>query len=74
MTDYQQRVLDEKVELDLKLERLETFLKGEKFKTLDGAEKDRMQRQAAIMRAYSSLLKERIDAFTEGTPTIIGEK
>lgn len=74
MKDYQQRVVDEKEELDGRLSRLEDFLTTSLFAKLDGAEKDRMQRQAAIMRAYSALLRERIDAFTEGTPTIIGEQ
>lgn len=73
MEDYQARVILEKKDLDEKIERLETFTFTETFKKLDGEEKDRMLRQLAVMKSYSSILRERIVAFVEGTPTIIGE-
>lgn len=60
---YQSRVVSEKAELDEKLTKLRDFLGTETFAGLDGAEKDRLQRQADHMSAYSSVLGERIAAF-----------
>jgi hypothetical protein len=63
MTDWQQRVLDEKSELDARLARLKAFLEGPKAKALDPLQLDLMSRQAAYMTAYSSTLAERIELF-----------
>lgn len=65
MTDYQQRVVREKEELDVKLNNLDSFLVSEQFIFLDIEEKRRLLRQAAYMRDYSNVLKERIKAFKE---------
>jgi hypothetical protein len=62
---YQQRVVDEKTELDDKLSRLKPFLLTEKFSSLPQAERDRMVRQAGAMEDYSTILGERIAAFTQ---------
>jgi hypothetical protein len=60
---YQQRVLDEKAELDGRLHRLRAFFETESFPKLDLLEQDRMRRQAAAMSAYQSILRERIEAW-----------
>jgi hypothetical protein len=57
MTD-KQRIVDEKAELDAKIERLEDLINTEAF----GAERlDLMRRQLWPMRAYSSVLRQHIE-------------
>lgn len=63
MNSYQQRVIDEKHELDIKLAKLANFLTGEILPTLDLAEQDRLWHQAKAMSDYSVVLGERIAAF-----------
>lgn len=60
---HEQRVVAEKADLDEKLNRLRAFIDGDVFVGLDGAEKDRLRRQAVYMGAYSAVLGDRIDAF-----------
>lgn len=60
LAPHQERVVNEKHELDEKREKLSEFLKGNLFKTLEGAEKRRLQRQLRIMNSYSQVLTERI--------------
>jgi hypothetical protein len=61
---HQQRVVDEKTELDKKLEKLLPFLLSEIFKGLSSDEQDRLNLQSDIMQKYSQVLKERIEAFS----------
>ena len=64
MLPHQQRVVDEKTELDDKLGKLNAFiLTSPVFAQLQNEEKERLQRQFSIMRDYTSVLGERIDAF-----------
>jgi hypothetical protein len=63
MEDYQQRVIDEKTELDGKLQRLIKFLDTEKFAKLDEDERARLTKQAKIMQRYFDVLIERIAHF-----------
>lgn len=63
MLVHQQRVVQEKKELDAKLEKLAAFNSGEVFKTLDGDEQDRLVHQAYVMTQYSEILRRRIQAF-----------
>ena len=51
---YQQRVVDEKKELDEKLEKLRVFRGGKTFRGLDSTERERMNRQEAAMTKYST--------------------
>lgn len=62
---HQQRVVEEKAELDIKLEKLTTFLSSDMLKRIDDAEALRLVRQSNIMRRYSDVLDQRIKAFTE---------
>ena len=65
LAPHQQRVLDEKRELDERLAKLEAFiLDNPIWQTLDGDEKDRLARQARAMAQYSQVLDERIAAFS----------
>lgn len=60
---HQQRVVDEKRELDERLEKLNAFFRTPAFHGLEGAEQGRLGRQAGIMMQYSAVLAERIAAF-----------
>lgn len=63
MEYHQNRVIDEKLELDGKLSRLKGFILSDVFSNLPDDEKSRLIRQAAIMGKYSDVLGERIVAF-----------
>jgi len=60
---HQQRVLDEKKDLDEKSGKLNAFFNTAIFDKLSGEEKDRMHRQYEFMVQYSAVLGERIAAF-----------
>ena len=64
MEAHQQRVVDEKTELDEKLEKLNSFITSSPiFGELPTAEKNRLERQKVYMLLYSHVLQERIEAF-----------
>jgi hypothetical protein len=64
MQPHQQRVIDEKTELDEKLSKLHDFIQDNPmFKTLPEDEQKRLGRQDFIMAEYSNILRERIEAF-----------
>lgn len=63
MQPHQQRVIDEKRELDVKRVKLATFLDGDTYRGLDPSEQARLRRQADAMMSYALILQERIDAF-----------
>ena len=63
MEPHQQRVVDEKLQLDEKLEKLNNFFMNPIFKTLNVEEQDRLIVQSHYMAQYSRILKERIDCF-----------
>ena len=66
MLPHQQRVIDEKNELDIKAKALGDFIGlNPTFATLSNDEKDRLKRQSEIMNEYSKVLGERIAAFTK---------
>ncbi len=61
---HQQRVVDEKSELDKKALALSDFIGNSPiFDTLDTAEKERLREQNDVMRKYSKILGARIAAF-----------
>ena len=61
---HQQRVLDEKRELDERLSKLDAFiLDNPLFLQLSGSEQERLARQSKAMAIYSGILGERIAAF-----------
>lgn len=66
---FQQRVVDEKKELDVKIDNLKKFIaESPTFKTLPVEEQARMQSQYYAMTRYSDVLGERIAAFDSGGP------
>ena len=61
---HQQRVVDEKVELDKKAHALSDFVGNNPiFETLDAAEQERLKEQNDVMWQYSEILGARIAAF-----------
>ena len=63
MKDYQERVSQEKEELDSKLSRLSTFIKSDEFASVPMAEQVRLKQQRTVMKQYSDILAARIDGF-----------
>lgn len=67
MLPYQQRVIEEKRELDAKREKLREFIDSKAlYSELNIAERDRLRRQYRLMGEYSEVLGERIEAFSAG--------
>lgn len=66
---HQQRVIDEKAELDFKIEKLDDFInRNALFLSLPEEEQARLVRQKYVMNDYSLILDERIAAFKPITP------
>jgi hypothetical protein len=64
MQPHQQRVVDEKKELDGKVDKLKAFIEtSPTFKGLPADERGRLGRQFDVMAEYSSILSQRIAAF-----------
>lgn len=63
MQDWQQRVIDEKNELDARREKLGEFKNTNQFIMLPWHEQERITTQAHLMTAYSAVLGERIANF-----------
>ena len=63
---HQQRVVDEKADLDDKREKLWVFMQSKNFMVLcDQAERDRLFKQAYAMARYCEALDSRIAAFNQ---------
>lgn len=60
---HQQRVVDEKAELDERREKLGTFKNTERFAALPWQEQERLNTQAHLMTMLSAVLGARIAAF-----------
>lgn len=65
MLPHQQRVVNEKNELDDKRGKLSSFFNTDLFRGLDQAEKDRLRTQHSVMGVYSEILHQRICAFKD---------
>lgn len=64
LAPHQQRVVDEKTELDKKATALSNFIgHSEIFPKLDAAEQERLREQNDVMWRYSEILGARIAAF-----------
>lgn len=63
MPPHQQRVVEEKVELDAKGAKLNVFFDTPIFAGLDAVEQHRLRAQLVAMQTYSDILGERIAAF-----------
>ena len=65
LNPWQQRVVEEKQELDKKANALSNFIgHSQIFDTLDAAEQERLREQNELMWQYSEILGARIVAFT----------
>lgn len=60
---HQQRVVDEKTDLDAKMDKLTAFIDTPIFASLAEAEQERLVRQLHHMGNYTAVLGERIAAF-----------
>jgi hypothetical protein len=60
---HQQRVIDEKRDLDEKLAKLEAVFDTPIFAGLEPAEQQRLHDQAVAMHEYANILADRVDAF-----------
>ena len=64
MQPHQQRVVDEKTELDKKANALSQFISVNPiFEDIDPDEQDRLREQCEVMWQYSEILGKRIAAF-----------
>lgn len=65
LAPHQQRVVDEKRDLDEKLKKLTAFISSESFAAIvqDADERGRLVCQEEIMKDYSAVLAERIAEF-----------
>jgi len=63
MEEYQQRVIEEKIQLDEKLLRLHNFLSSDKLKDLDLDDQNLLVEQEHAMKIYSIILWNRINRF-----------
>lgn len=60
---FQKRVIDEELDLNEKIEKLEEFMDGDIFQTLKSDEQERLDEQLLVMKQYAFILSERIAAF-----------
>lgn len=62
---YQQRVIDEKADLDARLSKLAAFIdgNGEIYLGLSVSERHRLNEQRYFMTQYANVLAARIEAF-----------
>lgn len=64
---HEQRVIDEKAELDQRIDKLSSFLATDTFDTLTDEERSLLRRQYAVMVELSVLLASRISLFGRAT-------
>jgi len=60
MQAYQERVIEEKQQLDEKIEKLQTFVGTEAMSTVSAVQGSLLRSQLSVMEAYSTILGERI--------------
>ena len=61
MSDFKTRLIEEKAQLEEKIDKLDAFLVSEKVKEIDDVQKALLQVQATAMNTYLQCLKERIE-------------
>ena len=64
MKEYQERIIKEKEELQIKYEKLVDFLLSDIFKNLDTTNKFLLETQLDIMSIYLKILRDRISLFS----------
>ena len=63
MQEFQQRVIEEKKELDSKLNKLKDFMHSEQYAQLDSTNQGLLMVQQVAMENYSDALARRIEMF-----------
>ena len=63
MAPYQQCVVDERGELEVRIKSLEAFFDSQTFQDLDSGEQSLLHQQHRAMKLYSHILGDRIRAF-----------
>lgn len=63
MEDYQIRVVEEREELQEKINKLVAFNASDAFKKIDTDQRSLLKCQLLAMETYNQILKERIDRF-----------
>lgn len=63
MQPYEQRVVDEKAALDVKIGALRTFMEGSMYRSLVCSDRSLLVDQLHTMSRYSDILAERISRF-----------
>ena len=63
MQPHQQRVINEKIELDKNREKLRKFLYTDVYANLNDGERGSLQAQYIVMGHYSDILQMRIEGF-----------
>lgn len=63
MLPHQERIVEEKKELEDKIIKLSAFMITSSFKGLNADERERLYKQISYMRCYCSILEERIANF-----------
>ena len=61
MSYFKTRLIEEKAQLEEKLDKLDAFLFSEKVKEIDDVQKALLKVQATAMNTYLQCLKERIE-------------
>lgn len=63
MKPYQERIIEEKDQLDLKKDKLSVFVQSPYFVEMDDSEQRLLSLQLALMEEYSAVLGQRISLF-----------
>lgn len=61
MKDFKTRLINEQLELEEKLNKLNEFNQSEKAETIDPIQRDLLIIQAGAMHTYNEILKTRIE-------------
>jgi hypothetical protein len=56
------RVIDERKQLEERIEKLSAFLQGPEYRKLEPEEKERLKAQFRVMRWYAEILTDRIES------------
>jgi hypothetical protein len=69
MDGFMERLLNEQKELNEKLSKLNTFINGDKFVTVDSIQQSLLKIQASAMKTYSDCLDQRITYLNQTVTT-----
>lgn len=61
MSDFKTRLVEEQVQLEEKLNKLDSFILSDDFNKIDDVQKALLQVQATAMNTYNQCLKERLE-------------